>query len=111
MKPMKFVFGLLMGLTIAAGAAMISSSGVFENGTFRERVASQERYDFGSGSVYGLYRQSVFIPPDFGKLVSITQGETGTLFWYEAEDKTVRNVIVNSNQLLIIRRTGTIQKE
>ena len=106
------MFVVLAGAaTIAAGASVMTSNGTFENGTYRERTSAQERYDFGFGSNYGLYRQSVLVPAEYGRLVNITQGASGTILWYEADDKTVRNIVVNGDQMVVIRRSGKLVPE
>lgn len=81
-----------------------------EGGAARDRVFREERIDAGQSASLGYHRQVILVPPEYGKLVAVTQGRKSVL-WYEAEDGTLRNVLVDGDQLLAVRRSGRLVSE
>lgn len=102
---MTAVVGIL-SLTPAASWAL-GEAGSVEGGAYRSASEYTESLslDGGPGGT-GFYRQLVFVPLDYGKLVNITPSRAGHALWFETSEGTIRNVLISDKGLLVIRREG-----
>ena len=109
---MRIRWGLVLGAVaiFAVGAMAGMVIGNFKNGLYYSSVTEMEKLTFTDRKEtpdFSHYRGVALVPPEYGKLIAVT-GESGgeTMFWYEDEAGVVRNIPVDSNRLLSIRREG-----
>lgn len=101
---------LLIAFGAGALAQRLSTSYSVDQGMLRDSRLAEEKLDFDLPASHGLYRDVLLIPPEYGERVAITESPAGAVFWFEAADGTVRNVVVKSDLLHIIRRAGALTR-
>jgi hypothetical protein len=102
------VVGVVLGVgLIASRAGSLSETGVFEQGAYKDATSYSEELSLGDLKA-GIYRSAFAIPQEYGKLVAITPSRGATVLWFESDQGVIRNAMVSSTQLLIIRRQGSV---
>ncbi|MBL0058376.1 MAG: hypothetical protein IPP35_04565 [Elusimicrobia bacterium] len=102
----------LVAAVTAAFAVGAAASGLvrsFKNGMYYSSVTEEEQFHFDErddSMRFSQYRNVAYVPPEYGKLIGITGGPGGTLFWYEDAAGIVRNIPVDSQRLLAVKREG-----
>ncbi len=107
----KSVALLMIGL-IAAGTHAgwaLGEAGAVQSGAYHsaQPVAEQVTYN---DSKTGFYREIVAVPPDYGKLITINSHECTATLCFESSDGSIRNLVVDDSQLLLILRKGNLTR-
>lgn len=108
---MRIRWGLTVGTVaiFAVGAVAGMAIRNFKNGLYYSSLTEKENVTFkdrDDSLDFSQYRSVAFVPPEYGKLLTITGGPGETLLWYEDAEGVVRNIPVDSQRLLSIRREG-----
>lgn len=106
---MNRITGILVALaTLAGGAVAGVAFSNFRNGVYYSPFAEEERleYEDESGpSKFTQYRAAAFVPKEYGKLIAVV-GHSPAVFWYEDADGQVRNVALDDERTIVVRRRG-----
>lgn len=108
---MRMRWGVALGgvAIFAVGAVAGMAIGNFKNGLYYSSQTEREDLTFvdrKDSPDFSHYRGVAFVPPEYGKLIAVTGGPGDTLLWYEDAAGVVRNIPVESQRLLSIRREG-----
>lgn len=108
---MRIRWGMVVGTVaiFAAGAGAGMAIGNYKNGLYYSSLTEMEKLNFSDrkdSPDFSHYRGVAFVPPEYGKLIAVTGGSGDTMFWYEDQAGVVRNIPVDSQRLLTIRREG-----
>jgi hypothetical protein len=99
---------MILGLT---STVALSIEGTVRPGYFKLNVKQTEMLDF-DGRTVGQYRTVLYIPPEYGKLITVTE-TPGLVLWFQDDDGRIRNVTldtgdVNAADSFIIERHGKV---
>ena len=109
---MRIRWGLLAGTVaiFSVGAMAGMAIGNFKNGLYYSSLTEMEELTFADrkdSPDFTHYRGVAFVPPEYGTLIAVTSGPGGeSMFWYQDQSGVVRNIPVDSQRLLTIRREG-----
>lgn len=108
---MRMRWGVALGAVaiFAVGAVAGMAIRNFKNGLYYSSLTEKEDLNFRDREDslnFSHYRSVAFVPPEYGKLIAVTGGAGDTLLWYEDAAGVVRNIPVDSQRLLTIRREG-----
>lgn len=101
------VLAFLVG--VGGGAMGAATVRAFRQGAYFSNDVAEEKLDYGDvekGSRFTQSRSLGFVPAGYGRLVGVTTAPGGAVLWFEDEGKTIRNVAVEENRLVQIRRGG-----
>ena len=96
---------IALGLFSVRGWAL-GEIGSVQSGAFVSAAPIQEQLVFGDTKI-GMNRQVIQIPAAYGNLVTIIPSEDATVLWFQADDGTIRNVRLESSQMILVQRRGT----
>jgi hypothetical protein len=99
----------LVFLSIPLNSSFIRAQGyTVVNNIVKEVDQASETVTYGSFKV-GAYRDAYDVPINFGKLVSVIPFNGGAIFWFENDQGTLRNVMIDDvSKPLIIHRQGIV---
>jgi hypothetical protein len=97
---------LAAGVTLAAAAARAGGLGL---GVYADNASAEDVWSVGPGEEYRQARQSLQIPAEYGKLVSVIGRKDDAVMWFETIDGTLRNVVVPLDKLVLIRRAPLLK--
>lgn len=108
---MRIRWGLAVGTVAAFAVGAMAGMAIrnFKNGLYYSSLTEKENVTFkdrDDSLDFSQYRSVAFVAPEYGKLLTITGGPGETLLWYEDAEGVVRNIPVDSQRLLSIRREG-----
>jgi hypothetical protein len=100
---------LVTAAIFAVGAAAGMAIRNLKNGIYYSSLTEKEDLNFKDREDsldFSQYRSVAFVPPEYGKLITVTGGPGDTLLWYEDAEGVIRNIPVDAQRLLSIRREG-----
>ena len=109
MKTTIEVAGLTAVLFFSLGPIRLGADDlvVQKSGYVREVGAMRETLEFNGQKMTQL-RDVYNIPEGFGRLLTITPGGEGVVFWFQNEQGEIRNVSIPANTHLVVLRKGKI---
>jgi len=99
---------LVSAIALSALLTGLAFAYQFNFGALLTDTSIEEKIAFGSEGRFSLRRNSIQIPRDYGRLITIIPSGAGTVFWFESEDGTFRNVVVNAATPVVIERKGSV---
>jgi hypothetical protein len=104
----KRIFWVLLSVLGLSGMASegwaLGEIGGVEGGVYHSAILTTESLQFGDIKTI-IQRNSIGIPEDYGKLLSITQANGMAVLWFSNEQGVIRNVLVSGEQLWLIQRS------
>ncbi|MGQ0644642.1 MAG: hypothetical protein ACT4O3_04030 [Elusimicrobiota bacterium] len=95
-------------LFLAAAAGNVRA-GNFVSGAYIESYSHEDRVDFG-GARYVQPRQVALVPDGYGRLLHMDTEGGATVFWFQAEDGSIRNIVLATDAPVILKRGGKLEK-
>ena len=102
---------LILGLVLLFTALPSIAAKKVVNGAIIEDLPPPANDSITDGGVYFQERSLVSIPKEYGKILSIYPSAEGDVLWFESEDGTVRDVVLPKRRMLLIQRTGKLQRK
>jgi hypothetical protein len=94
-------------LFLAAAADV--RAGNFVSGAYVESYSHEDRVEFG-GERYVQPRQVALVPEGYGNLLHMDTEGGATVFWFQAEDGSIRNIVLATDAPVIVKRGGKLEK-
>ena len=80
----------------------------FNFGALVEDTVIEDNVSFGTERRFTFSRRPIKIPKAYGRLITITASNTGTILWFESQDGLIRNVNLEGAVPLVIERKGEL---
>lgn len=102
-----FMGGVGCVLALTARISALGETGAFEKGAYKDATVYSEKLAYGDAKEE-ISRIPLAVPREYGRLVAITSNQEMASLWFENEKGVIRNVLVNGQELLMIKRQGNL---